>query len=307
MPEKEFLVTPLNGVNQRLDLFLAKKIKDLSRSQIQKLVEEGSIKINSQIRKSSYKLKVEDRVKIEYDLPLPQKIQPENIPIKVLYCDDHILVIDKLSGMVVHPGVGVRRGTLVNALLHHFPDLSKIGPEERPGIVHRLDKETSGVMVVARSLKAFRSLQGQFVQKHVEKLYLGLVWGKMAQQKGNITWPVGRHPKHGERISVKTKKPHTAETRYSVLKEYGKSTLLEVQPITGRTHQIRVHLAASGHPIVGDSRYGRRKRKIRSPRLFLHAFSLKFIHPEKGEKVEFSSPLPPDLKNYLDMGLKNME
>ena len=300
MPKKEILITHSSGVNKRLDIFLSEKIKDLSRSQIKKLVEEDSIKINGQTRKPSYKLKVGDRVRIEYDLPRHQKIKPENIPIDILYKDEHIAVIHKPSGMVVHPGAGVRGETLVNALLHHFPDISEIGPEERPGIVHRLDKESSGVMVVARSLKAYRSLQRQFKQKEVEKQYIGLVWGRMAQKKGEITWSIGRHPKHGERISIKTKKPRSAETRYSVLREYEESTLLEIQPITGRTHQIRVHMAAAGHPIIGDNRYGRRKGKIRSTRLFLHACSLKFMHPETKEKVEFSSPLPQDLENILD-------
>lgn len=306
MPKKEFLVTHSSGADQRLDLFLSNRIKTLSRSQTQKLIEEGGVRVNGQKQKSSHKLKVGEKVEIEYESVRTEKVQPENIPISVLYKDQHLIVIDKPSGMVVHPGAGVRSGTLVNALLHYFPDLSDVGPEERPGIVHRLDKDTSGVMVVARSLKAHQSLQHQFKKREVEKLYIGLVWGRMPQKEGRITWSVGRHPRHGERISVKTKKPHPAETRYTVLREHEEFTLLEIKPITGRTHQIRVHLAAAGHPLVGDSRYGRRKGKFKYPRLFLHARHLRFAHPETGEKVEFLSPLPSDLDIYLDGRLKDL-
>ena len=300
MPKKEFLATLSTGLNKRLDVFLSERINELTRSQIQKIIEEKRVKVNGITRKPSYKLKSGERVEIEYELVEPEKIQPENIPIEVLYSDDHIVVIDKPSGMVVHPGAGKRSHTLVNALIYHFPDLRKVGPEERPGIVHRLDKETSGLMVVARNLKAYTYLQQQFRKREVEKLYLGLVWGRMPEEKGKISWPIGRHIKHGERISVKTKKPRDAETHYSVQKEYKEFTLLEIKPITGRTHQIRVHLAAAGHPLVGDTRYGRLKTKRSLPRLFLHAFYLSFIHPQTKEKVEFSSPLPQDLKNFLE-------
>lgn len=300
MPKKDYLVKPSSGANQRLDLFLADKIKDLSRSRIQKLIEGGNVTVNGQISKSSHKLNVGERVRLEYELARAKKILPEDIPIDVLYVDSHIIAIDKASGIVVHPGAGVREGTLVNALLYHFPDLKDIGPEERPGIVHRLDKETSGVMVLARSQEAYQSLKHQFKKRKVEKIYVGLVWGQMPEEQGKITWAVGRHPKHGERISIKTKKPRPADTRYSVLKGWKTFTLLEIRPITGRTHQIRVHLAAAGHPLVGDKRYGRRKGKIPGVRLFLHASCLRLIHPETGERVEFSSPLPSDLKDFLD-------
>lgn len=300
MPKREFLTTPLSGLNQRLDVFLSGKINELTRSQIQKIIGEKKVRVNGIARKSSYKLKAQERVEIEYELVEPQKIKPENIPIDVLYVDDHIVVINKTSGMVVHPGAGKRHHTLINALLYYFPDLREVGPEERPGIVHRLDKETSGLMVVARNLKARTELQRQFRKREVEKLYLGLVWGRMPEKKGKISWAIGRHIKHGERISVKTKKPREAETHYSVRKEYKEFTLLDIKPFTGRTHQIRVHMAASGHPLAGDTRYGRRKSKRSFPRLFLHASCLSFSHPETKEKVEFSSPLPQGLKSFLD-------
>lgn len=300
MPKREFLVTPLVGLGQRLDVFLSEKIKELTRSQIQKIVDKQKVIVNNVVRKSSYKLREGDRVELEFEIPKPEEVRPENIPLELPYSDDHIVVIDKPSGMVVHPGAGRTHGTLVNALLYHFPELAEFGPEERPGIVHRLDKETSGLMVVARTQKAQKELQRQFKMREVNKHYLGLVWGKMPEKKGEITWSLGRHAKHGERMSVKTRKPRTALTQYSVQEEYPEFSLLEIKPVTGRTHQIRVHFSASGHPVVGDTRYGRRKIKIRCPRLFLHSYWLSFIHPETKEKLEFSSPLPEDLKNFLE-------
>jgi len=307
VPKKEFLATPLSGANQRLDRFLSDKIKELSRAQIQRLVDIGDIQVNKQSAKSSQRLKDGDRVEIEYEIPEPRKLYAEDIILRILSEDDQIIIIDKSPGMVVHPGAGIRQGTLANALLHHYPELKDVGPEERPGIVHRLDKETSGVMVVARTYKAYHHLQHQFKVKEVKKLYVGLIWGKMPQKKGKITWSIGRHPKHGVRISVKTKKPRSAETQFTVLKEFKDYNLLEIQPITGRTHQIRVHLAAAGHPIVGDRRYGRRGIKVDCPRLFLHAHQLGFLHPETSERVEFTSPLPEDLKKFLNKIEKNQD
>lgn len=300
MPKKEFLTTPLSGLNQRLDIFLSEKINELTRSQVQRFIEERRVKVEGIARKPSYKLKSGEKVEVEYELAAPQEIQPESIPVEVLYSDDHLAIIDKPPGMVVHPGAGKRHHTLVNSLLYRFPDIKEVGPEERPGIVHRLDKETSGLMVVARSLKAYELLQQQFRKREVEKTYLGLIRGRMPEKKGKICWSIGRHVKHGERISVKTKKPREAETYYSVQEEYEEFSLLEIKPLTGRTHQIRVHMAASGHPLAGDTRYGRRKSKPSIPRLFLHASRISFIHPETQEKVEFSSPLPPGLKKFLD-------
>lgn len=300
MFKKEFLVYSRSTINQRLDVFLSEKIKDLSRSQLQRLVDKESVKVNGEFKKSSYKLKAGDRIEIEFELPGPLEIQAEDIALEMLYSDGHLVVINKPSGMVVHPGAGIRCGTLVNALLFHFPDVKNIGPEERPGIVHRLDKEASGVMVVARSEKAYRELQRQFRKREVGKVYMGLVWGRMKDKEGRIDWPIGRHPKLGQRISVKTKKPKSAETHYSVLKEFQDSTLLEIKPITGRTHQIRVHFSAAGHPLVGDKRYGIRMSKIKFPRLFLHAYRLEFNHPETGKRMEFHSPLPEELKKILE-------
>jgi len=273
----------------------------LSRSQIKKLIEKKKVRVDGVLRKSSYKLQEKERVEIDYERPDYKENIPENIPLELIYTDEHIVVINKPSGLVVHPGAGYKEHTLVNALLYYFPEIKDIGPDDRPGIVHRLDKETSGVMVVAKTSEAYRRLQRQFKQRKVQKLYLCLVWGKITAEEGRISWSIGRHPTHGERMSIKSRKPRKAETLYSVQKRFAKFTLLEVKPLTGRTHQIRVHLSASGHPLVGDTRYGRRKStNFECPRLFLHAFKLLFNHPETQQRVEFSSPLPQDLKSFLE-------
>lgn len=273
----------------------------MSRSQIKKLIEKKKVRVDGVLRKSSYKLQEKERVEIDYERPDYKENIPENIPLELIYTDEHIVVINKPSGLVVHPGAGYKEHTLVNALLYYFPEIKDIGPDDRPGIVHRLDKETSGVMVVAKTSEAYRRLQRQFKQRKVQKLYLCLVWGKITAEEGRISWSIGRHPTHGERMSIKSRKPRKAETLYSVKKRFAKFTLLEVKPLTGRTHQIRVHLSASGHPLVGDTRYGRRKStNVECPRLFLHAFKLLFNHPETQQRVEFSSPLPQDLKSFLE-------
>ena len=299
MLKKEFLVTPISGENQRLDIYLSERITELSRSLLQKAIEEKKVKVNGVIRKSSYKLSEGERIEIEYEIPKPKKVEPEDIPLNVIFSDKHLLLINKPSGMIVHPGAGVYIGTLVNCLLHHYPEVKSVGPEERPGIVHRLDKETSGIMVVARDLSVYQELQLQFKKREVEKIYIGLVWGKMPQKEGKIDWPIGRHHKYGERISIKTKKPREAETSYLVVEEFRDYSLLDIRPLTGRTHQIRVHLAASGHPIVGDLRYGRRRSKIKFTRLFLHAYCLSFFHPVTKERMEFKAPLPEELDEIL--------
>ena len=306
MPKKEFIITPQDE-NQRLDLFLSQRIKELSRSQIQKLIIEKEVLVNGQSKKPSYRLRVGERVNLEYKDRPSHEIQAEKIPLNIIYCDEHIIVVDKPSGMVVHPGAGVRGGTLVNALLHYFPEIAEVGPAERPGIVHRLDKDTSGIMIVARSLNAYQSLQQQFKKREVEKHYIGLVLGKMSQKSGEITWSIGRHPRRGGRISVKTKRPRLAITHYEVEKEWKEFSLLRIKPLTGRTHQIRVHLAAAGHPLAGDRRYGHWKCRSKSSRLFLHSSYLAFFHPETGKRIEFSSPLPLDLKGFLKEMIHGLE
>ena len=296
---REFIVTPEYGENLRLDRFLSEQLEGWSRAQVQGLIAEGRALVDGLQRRSSYKLKVNERIEVDDVLPSKNLLVPENIPLAVIYEDDHLIIIDKSSGMVVHPGAGRQTNTLANALLFHFPEIEGLGPKEKPGIVHRLDKETSGVILVARTPTAYQELLRQFKEREVEKCYIALVWGKMPRKEGTITWAIGRHTKHGERMSVKTNKPRVAETRYRVKKSHEEFTLLDIRPITGRTHQIRVHLAASGHPVVGDSRYGRKKKQSGCPRLFLHAHRLAFTHPSSGEKVSFQSPLPSNLIHFL--------
>ena len=300
MPKADFVVTPDAGGGGRLDVFLADKLPGLSRAQVQKVIGGGGVRVGSFARKAGYKLKTGDRVAVEYEVPPPEEgLRPENIPLKVIYQDADIIVIDKPPGLVVHPGAAHPSGTLANALIHHFPEVALIGCEERPGIVHRLDKDTSGVMVVARTPRAFESLVGQFEKRVVWKTYIGLAWGRVSAAEGKFSWPLGRHPKEGQKISVHTRSPKKAETFFQVQRTFADTTLLEIRPVTGRTHQIRVHMATAGHPIVGDPIYGRKKEPREFPRIFLHAQTLSFIHPGTGERLTFASPLPPDLEAVI--------
>jgi len=299
VPKREFVVSAGFGPGRRLDVYLAGRLEGLTRSRIRKLIDEGKVMVNAASKKAGYKLREHDLVEAEVGEEILPELRPQEVPLTILYSDDRIVVIDKPSGLVVHPGAGNREGTLASALLYRFPEISGLGPAERPGIVHRLDKETSGVMVVARSPDAYASLQKQFKGREVGKVYLGLAWGKMPAE-GRIDRPIGRHIKHGQRMSVRTRKPRPAETFYKVREEFKGLSLLEIRPVTGRTHQIRVHLASAGHPLAGDSRYGRRKEEPKFPRLFLHAHRLSFIHPGTGERVEFVSELPQGLAQILE-------
>jgi 23S rRNA pseudouridine1911/1915/1917 synthase len=282
-----------------LDVFLAERVPDLSRSQIKKAISGGGALVDGKAVTSSHRLKSGEQVVFTFRIPGPERVEAEDIPLKVLWQDVDVVVIDKPAGLVVHPGAGNPSGTLVNALLHRFPEIAEVGPPDRPGIVHRLDKDTSGVMIAARSARAYDSLMAQFEGHHVWKTYLGLVHGRVRMQEGRISWPLGRHAKDGRKMSVKTRSPKKAETFFEVLKVYADATLLEIRPVTGRTHQIRVHLAAAGHPIAGDVLYGRRKEAGKFPRLFLHAHTVSFIHPTTGDRLTFASPLPEELEAVL--------
>ena len=300
MPKEEFVVTPDAGGGTRLDVFLADKLPGLSRAQVKKVIDGGGVRVGGFARKAGYKLKAGNRVFVDYEPPAEEGVLlPEAIPLKVIYQDPDVIVIDKPWGLVVHPGAGHPSGTLANALIHHFPEVARIGSEERPGIVHRLDMDTSGVMVVARSPLAYTELVRQFKKRVVWKTYLGLAWGRVLATEGKLNWPLGRHPGQGQRISIKARNPKKAETFFQVQRAFRDTTLLEIRPVTGRTHQIRVHMAAAGHPIVGDPLYGRKKAPREFPRMFLHAHTLSFIHPSTGERLTFASPLPPDLEAVL--------
>jgi len=286
----------------RLDQFLVQS-SGLSRAGAQRLIEQGYVRIGEVPRKASYRVRAHDRVVVVVPAPEPSAIEPEPIPLDVLYEDRDLLVINKPPGLVVHPAAGHRRGTLVNALLHHCPGLRTIGGGERPGIVHRLDKETSGCLVVAKAQKAHEILARQFQTRQVKKIYVALVHGTVGTAPRKVTLPIGRHEKERKRMGVRTRKGRETETTFRVLRTAPDCSLVEVTPTTGRTHQIRVHMAAIGHPVIGDKLYGgRRERKSqwKVPRHLLHAWKLAFAHPRTGTWVESVAPLPSDFQQFLD-------
>lgn len=288
--KKEFLVDEKEeGV--RLDIFLTSKLKELTRSRIQKLIKENFVKVSGKYEKPGYRVKRGEKIEITLPEIKESGLVPENIPLKILYEDEYIIVIDKPSGMVVHPGAGVERGTLVNALLFHRPEISKVGSEKRPGIVHRLDKETSGVMVVAKNDYAYHFLQKEFKERSVQKEYIAVVQCHLKEKKGRIELAIGRDRVDRKKISGRTSKPREALTEYELIKEIGDIKILSVKPKTGRTHQIRVHLKSIGCPILGDRKYGGKPHK----RLALHSYSLTFLHPFTGKEIKFIAPFPEDL------------
>lgn len=291
----------------RIDRVLASAIADCSRSQIQRLIEDGHVRL-PRVKVVKANTTVHEGDVIAIDLPAPVAAAPvaQAIPLEVLYQDADLIVINKQAGMVVHPGAGHGSGTLVNALLHHVTDLSGIGGELRPGIVHRLDKGTSGVMVVAKHDVAHQELARQFHDREVAKEYVTLVWG-LVQQRKRIDVPIGRDPVHREKISARARRARSAVTRVTWARHVPGLSLLRVAITTGRTHQIRVHLNAIGHPVVGDALYGGVHRRVphglravqRLERPFLHAERLAFAHPRTREPLEFQAPLPDDLRGVL--------
>jgi len=298
--EKKFRVE--SSSHDRLDLFLKKRLPEVSRAQIQKAIREGLVLVNGHRARPGQRLKVGDEIDLTLADSAPEDgLQPEPIDLNPIFEDEHIIVLDKPPGLVVHPGAGVKRGTLVHGLLNRYPEMATVGSAARPGIVHRLDKDTSGVMVVARTQTAYQLLRQQFEERSIHKTYLGLALGRFRQKKGTIDLPLGRHIHHREKISVRTRKPRVAITHYEVLREFKETTLLALRPITGRTHQLRVHLSATGHPLAGDTRYGGGSRpRTRFSRLFLHAWKLRLKHPASGQEMEFESPLPPELEKILE-------
>jgi 23S rRNA pseudouridine1911/1915/1917 synthase len=285
---------------ERLDRWLAGQLPDRSRSEIQRWISEGRITIRGKPPKASYGVAVGDLVVVCVPEPEACEVQAEPIPLEIVYEDPDLLVIDKPAGMVVHPAAGHWHGTLVNAVLYHCPDLEGVGGVRRPGIVHRLDKDTSGLILVAKNDRAHRDLQSQFKGREVEKSYLALAYGIVLPPTGEIAAAVGRDPRQRKRMAI-VPGGRAAVTRYETLGAYGKHTLLICHPLTGRTHQIRVHLAYIGHPIVGDGVYGgRRKPPVPCPRQFLHAHRIRFRLPGAGKEVEFTSPLPADLQAVLE-------
>ncbi|HVI81581.1 MAG TPA: RluA family pseudouridine synthase [Chthoniobacterales bacterium] len=292
------LIAPKEAARLRLDQFLARELPRFSRSRLQQLIRKKFITLNG------FPARPRDLVRggdcIEVKEPPPEKIdiQPAEIPLDVLFEDDDIIVINKPPGLIVHPGAGQRERTLVNALLHRFPILSGIGGKERPGIVHRLDKETSGCLVVAKNDEAHRVLSAQFAARTVDKIYLALVAGKLRKSAGTIEEKIGRHPVDRRRMSVASKRGRAAKTEYRVISSSDELSLLECKLHSGRTHQIRVHLHHLGHPVLGDKVYGGKHGKT-FPRQMLHAWRLGFQHPRTGEWKNFEALLPLDFESAI--------
>ena len=284
----------------RVDRYVAQAVPDLSRSFVQKLIEDGRITLGGQVPKASYRVEAGDVVTVLVPPPEPTDVRPENLPLCIIYEDADVIVVDKAAGMVVHPAHGHRSGTLVNALLAHCPDLAGIGGEIRPGIVHRLDKDTSGLLVAAKNDAAHRCLQDQFKERRVHKTYLALTEGVLPAARGVIDAPIARDPLHRQRMAVQTRGGREARTEYHVLEYFPANSFISAEPVTGRTHQIRIHLAYIDHPIVGDRVYGFRKQRLPIERQFLHAARLVFELPSSGKPMEFCSGLPPDLAAILE-------
>jgi len=302
------LVVETPGV--RLDRYVADNCPELSRTHAQTLIAEGNVTVNGTVAKAGLKLDAGDRVAVSVPPEEPSALLPEVIAFGILYEDDDVLVIDKPAGLAVHPAPGHPGHTLVNALLAHLSDLPDTGDALRPGIVHRLDMDTSGVMLVAKNRAAHANLADQFKARSVTKVYQALVRGRLSPERGAIEAPIGRDPRNRKRMAVVTEnRGRPARTSYRVIRYIGHYTLLEVTPETGRTHQIRVHLAAIGHPVAGDTTYGGASARVsRGPRgespqgfsrQFLHALRLGFWLPATGEYAEFESDLPPDLERML--------
>ena len=290
----------------RLDVFLARHVESLSRSQIQLLNRSGAIRVDGRQDKAGYRIRGGETVELDFHRLEPAPITPEQIPLQIYFEDQDLAVIEKPAGVVVHPGSGVRDGTIANALLFHFKNLSDVGGESRPGIVHRLDKKTSGLLIVAKNNIAHARLSAAFQSREVQKTYLALVHGRPPRTAAAIDLSVGRHPTIRTKMAAGQSKGRAAFTEYKILGHLRGFSLLEVKIKTGRTHQIRVHLSAIGHPVAGDDVYGERtfKQFIRKfgplNRYFLHAAGLRFYHPTTKQPLEFHSPLPSELQKLLE-------
>ena len=302
----------------RLDRYISDHLTEFSRAAAQRLIEEGFVLVDGAARKGSYKVRVGETIAVRVPPPQPAIPRAEKIPLDILFENDDLIVINKPAGMVVHPAAGHREGTLVNAILAHCPNLS-VGGVERPGIVHRLDSETSGIIVVAKNDVAMRDLQAQFKSRGVHKTYLALVDGIVKPARGKIDAPIGRDPKHRQKMAVVTQGKtrasvtvyraianlHSERSREAAESKNTRYTLVQAEPQTGRTHQIRVHLAFLGFPVVADAIYGKRKNALGLTRQFLHAWKIEFTLPRDGQKVSFVARLPADLQDALgDLGFE---
>ncbi len=291
-----------NEVGGRLDVFLTTCLPEFSRSRIQGLIKDGFVKVETEtVMKAGRGLEPGEQIEIRIPPPVPSGLVAENIPLDIVFENEDLVVVNKPAGMVVHPSPGHDRGTLVHAALGYIPGLEGIGGEERPGIVHRLDKDTSGLIVVAKNERAHRWLQEQFKSRMVEKIYLTLVDGKPPTPAGRVEAPIGRNTTHRKLMAVvPLEKGREAVSEYRTLESFSAHTLLEVHPLTGRTHQIRVHMAFLNCPVVADMVYGKRKPTVDLDRHFLHAYKLKIVLPNEKQARNFEAPLPKDLQVVLD-------
>ncbi|HXG31460.1 MAG TPA: RluA family pseudouridine synthase [Thermodesulfobacteriota bacterium] len=306
---RETFQIPSDFSGKRADVVFSSLLPGLTRSQVRRLIDDGFILIEGKPIKPSKKVTGGETVSVVLPPPEPLLAEPEDIPLDILYEDDDIVVVNKPAGMTVHPGAGIKRGTLVNALLFRCGGLSGIGGKIRPGIVHRLDKDTSGVMVVAKNDFTHQALVNQFNSRRVEKRYIALVLGNVKGECGSFSSPIGRHPTNRVRMSTRAKTGKEALTLWRVIKRYGEVTMVEAEPKTGRTHQIRVHFAENGYPLLGDRVYGSRKygshllEEVSKclGRQALHASKIGFIHPRSGRFLEFYAPIPDDMKRVIDL------
>jgi 23S rRNA pseudouridine1911/1915/1917 synthase len=295
---REFNVT-IHDPGMRLDRFLAKAAPEFSRSRIQTLIREGHVTLNAAAPRARDIVQAGDRV-VLVEPPIEAiDLVPENVALSILFEDEHLIVVNKPAGISVHPGAGRKGGTLVNALLSHCQDLSGIGGKERPGIVHRLDKETSGCLVVAKNDFAHVELARQFALRTVDKIYLALVAGKVPRAFGSVVAPISRHRVHRKKMAIARQGGRTAQTDFKVVRTAAAASLLECRLHSGRTHQIRVHLQHLGHPVLGDTLYGGRRAGV-FPRQMLHAWKLAFDHPKTSGRMHFEAPVPDDLARAID-------
>ena len=293
-------------VGLRIDKFLAKELTEFSRTMVQSLISDGHVCVNGKKAKASYKLENDDCITIHIPEPEDTSIQPEDIPLEVVYEDSDVIVVNKPTGMIVHPSAGIYTGTLVNALLYHCKDLSGINGVHRPGIVHRIDKETSGLLMVAKNDHAHQSLSEQLQEHSVTRRYYALVHGLIPHEMGRIEAPIGRDPKDRQKMCCTDKNAKDAITNFKVIERFNDMCLVECRLETGRTHQIRVHMAYIGHPVYGDPQYGRRRDDVSNGQ-YLHAKILGFVHPTTQEEMYFESELPDFFKEKLDELRKMMD
>ncbi|MCI5893131.1 MAG: RluA family pseudouridine synthase [Clostridiales bacterium] len=298
-----YIAEPDNGAGERIDKFLSDNMADVTRSRIKKLILDGNLRVgDTVVTKANYKLKPGDKLTVTIPEADDAEIIAEDIPLEIVYEDSDMLVVNKPQGMVVHPAAGNYSGTLVNALLWRCGDsLSGINGEKRPGILHRIDKDTSGLLLVAKNDKAHQFLSEQIKEHSLTRAYKALVHGNIKSDKGRIDAPIGRHPSDRKKMTITYHNSREAVTNYNVLERFGKYTFVECILETGRTHQIRVHMSKNGHPIVGDKTYGVKKEEFNLKGQLLHAYKVGFIHPTSHEYMEFTSDLPEYYANVLEV------